>query len=79
MAARILVLKDQIDAALRDEKQPWTRILAETEFRTGVNRLYLFLGNVFDLIILALILDATGKRDSGVGMFPDTFWLVSLC
>lgn len=46
MAARILVLKDQIDAALNDEKKPWTRVLAQAEYRTGVNRLYLFLGDV---------------------------------
>jgi len=46
MAAQIMNFKDQLDASLHDSSKPWTGILANIEGKTGVNRLYVFVGIV---------------------------------
>ena len=44
MAARVLEMKTQLEKVLRDGTKPWTFVLDVAEARTGVNRLYLFVG-----------------------------------
>lgn len=44
MAARILVLKNQLEKSLHDRTKPWAGVLDDVETKTGINRLYLFVG-----------------------------------
>lgn len=44
MAAKISEYKEAIDKALHDNQKPWTGWLAFAEKKTGVKRLYIFLG-----------------------------------
>lgn len=44
MAARIQEVKDYLDKALHDKTKPWEPVLEMMEGKTGVNRLYLFVG-----------------------------------
>ncbi|XP_011152254.1 receptor expression-enhancing protein 5 isoform X2 [Harpegnathos saltator] len=42
--ARIVAAKDYLEKALKDESKPWTKLFAQAEEKTGVDRLYIFLG-----------------------------------
>ncbi|GLV43565.1 Receptor expression enhancing protein B [Carabus blaptoides fortunei] len=44
MAAKIQELKSTLERTLRDESKPWTKTLLLIEEKTGVDRLYIFLG-----------------------------------
>jgi hypothetical protein len=44
MGTRIEGYKESLDKALHDEKQPWTSVLEWAEGKTGIKRLYLFMG-----------------------------------
>ncbi|XP_011172363.1 receptor expression-enhancing protein 5 isoform X2 [Solenopsis invicta] len=51
--ARIAAVKEHVEKALRDESKPWTKVFALAEEKTGVDRLYVFVGS---LVLLALYL-----------------------
>ena len=42
--ARIVAIKETLEKSLHDERKPWAKYLALAEQKSGVNRLYLFLG-----------------------------------
>lgn len=42
--ARIVAIKETLEKMLNDESRPWTKYLALAEQKSGVSRLYLFLG-----------------------------------
>lgn len=42
--ARIVAVKEYLEKALKDESKPWTKVFAQAEEKTGVDRLYIFLG-----------------------------------
>lgn len=42
--ARIVAVKEYLEKALRDESKPWTKAFAQAEEKTGIDRLYIFLG-----------------------------------
>ena len=44
MAGRVAELKDELNKALHDGSKPWTSLLAMVEAKTGVDRLYVFVG-----------------------------------
>jgi len=44
MAEKIKEVRDSLDKALRDESKPWATTFAMVEAKTGVDRLYIFLG-----------------------------------
>uniref|UniRef100_A0A1B6LC06 Receptor expression-enhancing protein n=1 Tax=Graphocephala atropunctata TaxID=36148 RepID=A0A1B6LC06_9HEMI len=54
MASKVAEYKDSIDKALHDNQKPWTGWLALAEEKTGVKRLYLFLGLLGFLVIYLL-------------------------
>lgn len=49
MAAKITEIKENLDKALRDGSKPWTFALDIVETRTGVDRLYIFIGMLLRL------------------------------
>lgn len=44
MATKITEIKDNLNKSLRDSTKPWTFVLDIVETRTGVDRLYIFIG-----------------------------------
>lgn len=40
----MIYLKNQLTSSLHDGTKPWTSVLAKAERKTGVDRLYIFLG-----------------------------------
>lgn len=44
MAQKFTNIKDQLASSLHDTNKPWSSILAKVERKTGVNRLYIFIG-----------------------------------
>lgn len=44
MAQRVNEIKEQLSKALYDETKPWTPILVTLEDKTGIPRLYIFIG-----------------------------------
>lgn len=42
--AKVMAAKESIEKSLRDETKPWTKLFAMAEAKTGVDRLYLFVG-----------------------------------
>ncbi|KAL0131796.1 hypothetical protein PUN28_002979 [Cardiocondyla obscurior] len=51
--ARIAAVKEYLEKALRDESKPWAKLFVCAEEKTGVDRLYIFVGS---LILLAVYL-----------------------
>lgn len=52
MAQKLQEIKDKLSKSLRDTNKPWTNILTKAEQKTGVDRLYVFIGeSKFDLIM----------------------------
>lgn len=45
MAQKFNEIKGDIEKSLNDPSKPWTPIFAKAEESTGINRLYMFLGN----------------------------------
>ncbi|XP_063372024.1 receptor expression-enhancing protein 5 isoform X1 [Cydia amplana] len=46
MSAKLLEYRESIERQLRDKSKPWTTTFDQLESKTGVNRLYLFVGLV---------------------------------
>ncbi|XP_063631393.1 receptor expression-enhancing protein 5 isoform X2 [Cydia splendana] len=46
MSAKLLEYREAIERQLRDKSKPWTTTFDKLESKTGVNRLYLFVGLV---------------------------------
>ncbi|XP_018321442.1 receptor expression-enhancing protein 6 isoform X2 [Agrilus planipennis] len=46
MAGKIMDLKNQLEVSLRDKSKPWTTVLDVLEGKTGVDRLFIFIGSV---------------------------------
>ncbi|RZC36300.1 receptor expression-enhancing protein 5 [Asbolus verrucosus] len=46
MAGRVAEIKEELSKSLRDGSKPWTSVLATAEAKTGVDRLYLFIGSI---------------------------------
>lgn len=44
MANKIDEVRTSIETSLKDESKPWTKIFNLAEVKTGVPRLYIFLG-----------------------------------
>ncbi|XP_044745547.1 receptor expression-enhancing protein 5 isoform X1 [Coccinella septempunctata] len=44
MAGKILAIKEQVNASLHDTNKPWTKCFEEAEKKSGVDRLYIFVG-----------------------------------
>lgn len=42
--SRIEVIKESIEKTLKDENKPWAKLFAFAEEKTGINRLYIFVG-----------------------------------
>lgn len=53
---KIMAIKESIDAALKDRSKPWTRYLEMAEMKTGVDRLYIFLGEYFRLLFATCLI-----------------------
>lgn len=49
--ARIVAVKEYLEKALKDESKPWTKMFALAEEKTGIDRLYIFVGESLDGII----------------------------
>lgn len=54
MAAKVVEIKDQINGFLHDKTKPWAKLLDEAEKKSGVDRLYIFVG-VLGVIALWLV------------------------
>ncbi|XP_034939756.1 receptor expression-enhancing protein 5-like [Chelonus insularis] len=52
--ARIVAMKDSLEKALKDESKPWAKLFATAEAKTGIDRLYIFLGSM-GLLALYLV------------------------
>ncbi|KAF2904046.1 hypothetical protein ILUMI_02143 [Ignelater luminosus] len=46
MASRIMNMKEQLESSLHDTSKPWAKLLQTVEAKTGVDRLYIFIGTV---------------------------------
>ncbi|XP_060524022.1 receptor expression-enhancing protein 5 [Cylas formicarius] len=46
MAQKLGEFRDRLSRSLRDTNKPWTGLLAQAEQKTGVDRLYLFIGGI---------------------------------
>lgn len=44
--ARIVAVKEYLEKALKDESKPWAKMFALAEEKTGVDRLYVFVGEL---------------------------------
>lgn len=42
--ARVAAAKESIEKALKDESKPWAKLFSMAEAKTGIDRLYIFLG-----------------------------------
>lgn len=42
--SKITAVKEVIEKLLRDEKKPWSKYIALAEQKSGVDRLYIFIG-----------------------------------
>ncbi|XP_077278842.1 receptor expression-enhancing protein 5 isoform X2 [Temnothorax americanus] len=51
--ARIVAVKEYLEKTLRDESKSWTKMFVFAEAKTGIDRLYIFVGS---LMLLALYL-----------------------
>ncbi|TGZ54825.1 Receptor expression-enhancing protein [Temnothorax longispinosus] len=51
--ARITAVKEYLEKTLRDESKSWTKMFVFAEAKTGIDRLYIFVGS---LMLLALYL-----------------------
>lgn len=47
MAARVQEVKDHLEKALRDKTKPWAPLLDMAESKTGLDRMYIFIGKNF--------------------------------
>lgn len=56
MAQRLNEAKIQIVASLHDTSKPWTSVLAKAERKTGLDRLYIFIGTNTIIVINIVIL-----------------------
>lgn len=45
--ARIVAIKETLEKALKDDSKPWTKYLVFAEQKTGLDRLYIFVGEFF--------------------------------
>lgn len=50
MGTKVESYRESLDKALHDESQPWTNALKWAECKTGIKRLYLFLGESDQII-----------------------------
>lgn len=46
MASKLQEYKDTLERNLMDKSKPWTKFFEKAESKTGVNRVYLFVGKV---------------------------------
>lgn len=46
MAQKLAEFKKELDETLRDSSKPWTSTLSDLEAKTGVDRLFIFLGKL---------------------------------
>lgn len=53
--ARIGVIKESLEKALRDESKPWAGIFSTAEKKTGIDRLYIFLASVGFLALYLVV------------------------
>jgi receptor expression-enhancing protein 5/6 len=44
--ARVVAVKECLEKALKDESKPWAKLFAAAEEKTGIDRLYLFVGEL---------------------------------
>lgn len=44
MAGRVSDMRNQLNKSLHDYSKPWTSLLETMEHKTGVDRLYIFIG-----------------------------------
>lgn len=44
--ARIIAVKEYLEKTLRDENKPWTKMFVLAEEKTGIDRLYIFVGEL---------------------------------
>lgn len=44
MAGKIMEIKENLNKFLHEKGKPWTSILGQAEAKTGVDRLYIFVG-----------------------------------
>jgi len=44
--ARVVAVKEYLEKALKDESKPWTKLFILAEEKTGVDRLYIFVGEL---------------------------------
>lgn len=44
--ARVIAVKEYLEKTLRDECKPWTKIFVLAEEKTGIDRLYIFVGEL---------------------------------
>lgn len=44
--ARIAAVKEQLEKTLKDESKPWVKLLIQAEGKTGIDRLYIFVGKL---------------------------------
>ncbi|KAB0803653.1 hypothetical protein PPYR_00623 [Photinus pyralis] len=51
MAAKVMEIKEKLEATLNDGSKPWTAILAQIEAKTGINRVYIFFVSVAGLAL----------------------------
>ncbi|XP_047354272.1 receptor expression-enhancing protein 5-like [Vespa velutina] len=58
--SRIEVIKESIEKTLKDENKPWVKLFAFAEEKTGINRLYLFVG--FIVIFSLYLLIGVGQQ-----------------
>ncbi|KAJ8682385.1 hypothetical protein QAD02_018177 [Eretmocerus hayati] len=53
--ARVVAIKETLEKVLKDDSKPWTKYLALAEQKTGVDRIYLFVGGVAFLALYLVV------------------------
>lgn len=57
MSQKLIEIKNQLQSSLHDSSKPWTSVLRGAEKKTGIDRLYIFLGElILDILFLEVIL-----------------------
>jgi len=51
--ARVVAVKEYLEKALKDESKPWTKMFIFAEEKTGVDRLYIFVGELLRYYVVS--------------------------
>ncbi|KAF7284484.1 hypothetical protein GWI33_022076 [Rhynchophorus ferrugineus] len=74
MAQKLQEVRDQLNRSLRDTSKPWASILGSAEQKTGLDRLYIFIGGIAVIAYMSIhAIESHNKEDDTKWL---TYWVV---